>query len=80
MTYTVIYEKITDGSLPEGYYYAHLPTLDLTTHGLGVDGAKEAAKDLLKAWIEEKLANGEKVPTEDETLISQIEIKDAVHS
>lgn len=65
MTYTVIYEKITDGSLPDGYYYAHLPTLDLTTHGLGVDGAKEAAKDLLKAWIEEKLSNGEKVPTED---------------
>jgi len=78
MTYTVIYEKITDGSLPDGYYYAHLPTLDLTTHGLGIDGAKEAAKDLLKAWIEEKLSNGEKVPTEDETLISQIEIKDAV--
>lgn len=62
--YSVIYEKITDGSLPDGYYYAHLPTLDLTTHGLGIDGAKEAAKDLLKAWIEEKLANGEKVPTE----------------
>ncbi len=79
MTYTVIYEKITDGSLPDGYYYAHLPTLDLTTHGLGVDGAKEAAKDLLKAWILEKRANGEKVPTEDETLISKIEIKDAVH-
>jgi predicted RNase H-like HicB family nuclease len=80
MTYTVIYEKITDGSLPDGYYYAHLPTLDLTTHGLGVDGAKEAAKDLLKAWIEEKRANGDKIPTEDETLISQIEIRDAIHS
>jgi predicted RNase H-like HicB family nuclease len=65
MTYTVIYEKITDGSLPDGYYYAHLPTLDLTTHGLGVEGAKEAAKDLLKAWIQEKRANGEKVPTEE---------------
>ena len=65
MTYTVIYKKITDGSLPEGYYYAHLPTLDLTTHGLGVEGAKEAAKDLLKAWIEEKQANSEKVPPED---------------
>jgi predicted RNase H-like HicB family nuclease len=64
MTYTVIYEKITDGSLPDGYYYVHLPTLDLTTHGLGVDGAKEAVKELLKAWIEEKRANGEKVPTE----------------
>lgn len=67
MTYTVIYERITDGSLPDGYYYAHLPTLDLTTHGLGIDGAKEAAKDLLKEWILEKRANGENVPKEDDS-------------
>jgi predicted RNase H-like HicB family nuclease len=78
MTYTIIYEKITDGSLPEGYYYAHVPTLDLTTHGLGIDGAKEAAKELTKAWIEEKRANGEPVPTEDDTLISKIDVEDAI--
>lgn len=57
MTYTIIYEKITDGSSPEGYYYDHIPVLDLTTHGLGIEGAKEAAKDLMKIWIEEKEAN-----------------------
>lgn len=57
MTYTIIYEKITDGSAPEGFYYAHIPTLDITTHGLGIDGAKDAAKDLMKLWIEEKRAN-----------------------
>jgi len=28
--------------------------LDLTTHGLGIDGAKEAAMDLIHLWIEEK--------------------------
>jgi len=74
MTYTIMYEKITDGSMPEGYYYAHIPVLDLTTHGLGIEGAKEAARDLMKIWIEEKKANGESVPTEDETLISKIDI------
>jgi predicted RNase H-like HicB family nuclease len=74
MSFTIIYEKITDGSLPDGYYYAHIPALDLTTHGLGIDGAKEAAKDLIRLWIDEKKANGAAVPTEDETLISKIEI------
>jgi predicted RNase H-like HicB family nuclease len=74
MTYTIIYEKITDGSMPEGYYYAHVPVLDLTTYGLGIEGAKAAARDLMKIWIEEKKANGEFVPTEDETLISKIEV------
>lgn len=54
MTYSVIYEKINDASFPPGYYYAHIPALDLTTHGLGIDGAREAAKDLVKLWIEEK--------------------------
>jgi len=78
MTYTIIYEKISDGSLPEDYYYAHIPALDLTTHGLGIDGAKNAAKDLIKLWIEEKKANGEIVPMEDETLISKIDVEDAL--
>jgi len=62
MTYTIIYEKISDSSFPEGYYYAHIPAFDLTTHGLGIEGAKSAAEDLLKIWIEEKKANGEKIP------------------
>jgi predicted RNase H-like HicB family nuclease len=78
MTYTILYEKITDGSMPEGYYYARIPSLDLTTHGVGIEGAKEAARDLIKLWIEEKRANGESFPTEDETLISKIEVEDAL--
>ena len=64
MTYTIIYEKITDGSAPEGYYYAHIPILDLTTHGYGTEGAKKAAEDLIQVWIEEKSANREGVPVE----------------
>ncbi|HRE10560.1 MAG TPA: hypothetical protein PK605_10260 [Ignavibacteria bacterium] len=50
----IIYEKITDGSLPDNYFYAHIPALDLTTHGIGVEGAKSAAEDLIKLWREEK--------------------------
>ncbi|MFA4922684.1 MAG: hypothetical protein WC557_00640 [Ignavibacteriaceae bacterium] len=64
MTYTIIYEKINDPSFEEGYYYAHLPALDLTTHGVGIEGAKAAALDLLKLWIEEKKANGEQIITQ----------------
>lgn len=52
MTYTIIYEKISEASFPEGYYYAHIPSLDLTTHGPGIEGAKKAIEELLKIWIE----------------------------
>jgi hypothetical protein len=45
MEYSVLMEKITDGSLPDGFYYAHIPALDLTTHGLGIEGAKSAAEE-----------------------------------
>ncbi|MBI3579168.1 MAG: type II toxin-antitoxin system HicB family antitoxin [Ignavibacteriales bacterium] len=67
MTYSILFERVTDTSFPSGYYYAHIPALDLTTHGLGIEGAKEAAKDLLRLRIEEKKANGEKIPVEVES-------------
>jgi hypothetical protein len=44
MTYTVVYEKIIDPHFPEGHYYAHIPSLDLTTHELGIEGAKKLIK------------------------------------
>jgi len=80
MTYTIIYEKISDSSFPEGYYYAYIPSFDLTTHGLGIEGAKKAAQELLKIWIEEKRTNGEKIPEEKESFYSKIEIQDALFS
>jgi predicted RNase H-like HicB family nuclease len=79
MTYTILYQKISEKDFPEGYYYAHIPALDLTTHGIGIDGAKEAAKDLLKLWIDEKREAGEKILPE-ELLISKLEIEDALFS
>lgn len=80
LNFTVIYENITEPNFPDGYYYAHLPTLDLTTHGFGIEGAKQAALDLIKLWIEEKKANGEKIKSESESLFSIIELEDALFS
>ena len=80
MEYSILIEKIEDGSLPEGYYYAHIPSLDLTTHGKGIEEAKKAAYDLIKLWIEEKNVNGESVPKETESFFSTIKIDDALLS
>jgi predicted RNase H-like HicB family nuclease len=78
MTYTVVYEKIIDPQFPTGYFYAYIPSLDLTTHGFGIDGAKQAALDLIKLWIEEKKAMGEKISQESESFFSKIEVEDAL--
>jgi len=45
MRYTVILEPTRESDKP-GWYYAHIPALDLTTHGLGPEGAMNAARDL----------------------------------
>lgn len=70
MKYTVVYEKITELDYPAGYYYAHIPALDLTTHGLGIEGAKNAAKDLVKVWLEEKQSSKEEPLPENEFFVS----------
>ncbi|MBF0228230.1 MAG: hypothetical protein HQK63_01340 [Desulfamplus sp.] len=59
MIYGILFEKIQDIDFEEGYYYAHIPSLGLTTHGLGIEGARNAAKDLIYLWISEKKANCE---------------------
>ena len=45
MQYSVILDLIDEPGF-EGYYYAHVPTLDLTTQGKGIEGAVAAARDL----------------------------------
>ena len=80
MNYPVLFEKIESADFEPGYYYAHLPTLGLTTHGLGVEGARAAALDLARLWIGEKRANGETVASGD-CLLSTLEIpEDALQS
>ena len=57
-----------------GYYYAHVPSLSLTTHGLGMEGALEAARDLVKLWNDEKRAHGESITPPSETVLATVEI------
>ncbi len=77
MRYSVLLEPVSEPEF-QGYYYAHIPTLDLTTHGEGIDGALAAAQELTEAWIAEKRARGEAVPIEKKSLIAQIEVPDAL--
>lgn len=76
MTYGVLFEKIESADAPPGFYYAHIPSLGLTTHGEGVEGARAAAKDLLQLWLEEKRAAGESVRVPSEILFSTVDIPD----
>jgi len=78
MQYSILYEAISDPGFSPGYFYAHIPALDLTTHGKGIDGAKAAAQELIQVWIETKRDHGEKVPVEAESFFSRIEVDDAL--
>jgi len=80
MRYTVILEPTNEPDNP-GWYYAHIPTLDLTTHGLGLEGAMDAARDLVTGWIAELKRAGKEIPLETQGFVSQIEISDdAIHA
>ena len=76
MNLGVLFEKVQDAEFPAGYYYAYIPTLGLTTHGTGVDGARETATDLARLWLAEKQANGETCHAPAEILFSTIELPD----
>ena len=81
MNYGILFERIGDQDFPAGHYYAHIPSLGLTTHGLGVEGAREAARDLLQQWIAEKRANDESIPIPGELFFSTLEFsEDALQS
>ena len=77
MRYSVHLEPVNEPEF-QGYYYAHIPTLDLTTHGQGIEGAIAAAQELIEAWIAEKRAHGEAIPVETKSLIAQVEVPDAL--
>jgi predicted RNase H-like HicB family nuclease len=77
MTYGILFEKTESGELPPGFYYAHVPALGLTTHGEGIEGARTAAEDLIKLWLAEKRAAGEKVPLASEFFFSTVEISES---
>jgi len=76
MNFGVLFEKVQEPGFPSGYYYAHVPTLGLTTHGLGIEGARQAAADLVQLWIAEKAANRESVSASSELLFSTLDVPD----
>ena len=76
MNYGILFERIEDPDFPPGHYYAHIPSLGLTTQGLGVEGAREAARDLLQQWIAEKRANHESIPTPGALFFSTLELSE----
>jgi hypothetical protein len=43
MNYGILFEKVEDKDFPSGYFYAQIPSLGLTTHGQGLEGARQAA-------------------------------------
>ena len=73
LRYTVVIEPTHEAELP-GWYYAHIPALDLTTHGEGVEGALAAARDLISGWIAELRAAGKQVPIEDTSFVTHVEV------
>ena len=77
MHFSLLIEAVREAGFPPGYYYAHVPALDLTTHGEGIEGARAAAADLIRLWVWEKRARGEPVPREANSYFAQIEIDDA---
>ena len=77
MRYSVFLEPVNEPEF-QGYYYAHIPTLDLTTHGQGIEGALAAAQELIEAWVAEKRAHGDPVTVEEKSLIAQVEVPDAL--
>jgi predicted RNase H-like HicB family nuclease len=57
-----------------GFYYAHVPSLGLTTHGSGGEGALAAARDLIHLWLDEKRAAGENPVPGRESLLATVEV------
>lgn len=71
MHYPLLFEKVNEPGFASDFYYAHLPTLDLTTHGEGIEGARSAAVELVGLWLAELLRErGEPVPQPGETMLS----------
>ena len=74
MRYSVLVEPVEERENFPGFYYAHVPSLGITTHGDGVEGALAAARDLIHLWVEEKTAAGESIAPARESLLATVEV------
>ena len=74
MRYNVLVEPVEELENMPGCNYAHVPSLGITTHGNGVEGALVAARDLIRLWVDEKRAAGESAAPARESLLASIEV------
>ena len=74
LRYTVVIKPVEEDEDP-GWYYAHVPALEITTHGKGVEGALAMAKDAIECWIGGLRDTGEAIPREREVIVAQVEVR-----
>ena len=73
--YSLLIEPVEDTEGLPGFYYAHVPSLGVTTHGRGIEGAIAAARDLIRLWVEEKRAAGENPVCPGESLLATVDVE-----
>jgi predicted RNase H-like HicB family nuclease len=73
MKYAVLIES-ADVKEEPGLYYAHVPSLGITTHGHGIQATMEAARDLIQLWVEEKQEHGEMIQPAHESILATVDI------
>jgi hypothetical protein len=74
MRYSVLVEPVEEREKMPGLFYAHVPSVGVTTHGQGIEGAPEAARDLIPPWVDEKKAAGEDLTPAREWLLATVEV------
>ncbi len=74
MKFAVVIEPVEDSEAMPGFYYAHVPSLGITTHGGGVEGAMAAARDLISLWLEEMRSAGEEPRSPSESILATLEV------
>lgn len=74
MRYSVLLESVEESEGMPGLFYAHVPSLGITTHGDGVEGALAAARDLIHLWVEEQKISGREPAPARESLLPTLEV------
>jgi predicted RNase H-like HicB family nuclease len=74
MKYSVVIEPVEESEGMPGFYYAHVPTLGITTHGGGIEGAMAAARDLICLWVEEMRAAGTEPKSPGDSILATLEV------
>lgn len=74
MKYAVMIEPVEESEGMPGFYYAHVPSLGITTHGERIEGAMNAARDLISLWVEEIRAGGKDPQAPGESILATLEV------